>query len=210
MPKKINNKDVQAEEKLFTWQKVYPYLLIICGLIGLIASGVLMVDKVKLAADAGFHPNCNLNPIFSCTSVMKSEEANAFGFPNPIVGLAGFAVIITVGVAMLARAKFRRWFWIGLEVGTAFGLLFIHWLFYHTVYDIKALCIFCMIVWAVTIPIFFYTTIYNLRRKTFSLPASWHKFENFLYSNHIGIVILWYMVIAGLIIKHFWYFFGPK
>lgn len=201
--------------KIWPKEKVYPYILVIGSIIGLIASAVLMVDKVKLAGDPGFTPNCNLNPIFSCTSVMKSHEANAFGFPNPIIGLASFGIVLTVGMAMLARKSpkqvlFKRWFWLGMQAGTLFGVLFVHWLFYHTVYDIGALCLYCLAVWSVTIPIFWYTLLYNLSQGHIKTPASLKKIVAFAQTNHLGVLIVWYLLIAAAILKHFWYYFGPN
>ena len=40
----------------------------------------------------------------SCGSVMKSDQAEAFGFPNPMLGLVAYAVVICVGVSLLAGA----------------------------------------------------------------------------------------------------------
>jgi uncharacterized membrane protein len=196
--------------KIWPKEKVYPYLLIIGSVIGLIAAAILMVDKLKLAGDPGFTPNCNLNPIFSCTSVMKSPESNAFGFPNPIIGLVGFGIVTTVGMALLAGAKFKRWFWLGLQAGTLFGVLFVHWLFYQTVYDIGALCLYCMVVWTVTIPIFWYTLLYNLKQGYIKMPSALKKVAAFAQTNHLGILFLWYLAIAALILHHFWYYFGPS
>jgi uncharacterized membrane protein len=202
--------DRAQKTQITGWERIYPYILIIGAAIGILAAGVLMVDKIKLAQDAGFNPNCNLNPIFSCTSVMKSEEANAFGFPNPIIGLVSFGIVITVGMALRAKATFKRWFWLGLQGGTLFGVLFIHWLFYHTVYDIQALCIYCMVVWTVTIPMFWYTLLYNLRHGYIVTPKPLKKLVAFAQTNHLGILIVWYLTIAVLILHHFWYYFGPK
>ena len=190
------------------WEKIYPYLLIIGAIVGLIAAGVLMVDKIKLLQDSNFQPNCNLNPIFSCTSVMKSWQANAFGFPNPIIALAGFGAVLTVGMALLAGAKFKRWFWICFFLGTLFGAGFITWLFYQSVYHIGALCLYCMAVWTVTIPIFLYTLLYNLKHGYIATPLPLKKVVGFFQENHLGVLIIWYLVIATLIVSHFWYYFG--
>ncbi len=198
------------EVKEAKWPKIYPYILIVGAAIGLIAAGVLMNDKVKLLVDHTFNPNCNLNPIFSCTSVMKSKEASAFGFPNPIIGLAGFGMVLSAGMAMLAGRKFKRWFWLCLQAGTLFGVLFVHWLFRESVYEIGALCLYCMAVWSVTIPIFWYTLLYNLRQGFIKTPKSLQKVVNFAQTNHLGILILWYITIAALILHRFWYFFGPS
>lgn len=201
-----------SKKQPLTLQRVYPYILIIGSIIGLFAAGVLMYDKMKLLVDTSFNPNCNLNPIFSCTSVMKSHQANAFGFPNPIIGLASFGIVLSAGMALIAGAmgKLKRWWWICLQLGTLFGVLFVHWLFFQSVYRIGALCLYCMTVWAVTIAMFWYTLVYNLREGYIKLPASFKKVNDFIQANHIGILILWYIIIAALILRHFWYFFGPS
>ena len=36
------------------------------------------------------HPGCSLNPVVSCGNIMKSEQAAAFGFPNPMLGLVAY------------------------------------------------------------------------------------------------------------------------
>jgi len=96
--------------KTLNLQKTLPWLLVICGSIGLLASFVILVDKLQLLEDPGRTFLCDLNPIISCGSVMTSDQSHAFGFPNPIIGLVGFAIVITTGMAMLAGATFKRWY----------------------------------------------------------------------------------------------------
>lgn len=85
---------------------------------------------------------------------MTTEQAEVFGFPNPVIGIASFAVVATVGVALLAGAQFARWFWLGMLIGTGAGVVFVHWLAFQSLYRIGALCPYCMVVWAVMIPTF--------------------------------------------------------
>ncbi len=189
-----------------SWERWYPYLLVGGGTVGLVSAFYLTMEKLHLLE----HPNaqliCNLNPLFSCGSVILSKQASAFGFPNPYVGLAGFSVVITIGMALLAGATFKRWFWLGLQGGALFGLLFVHWLFYHSVFVIGKLCLFCMAVWAVTIPIFWYTTLRNYRNGVITFPSSWQKPLKFLSKNHFNVLAVWFLAIAGIIIWHFWYY----
>ena len=42
---------------------------------------------------------------------MRTSQAEAFGFPFPILGVAGFAVITAIGVVLLAGADLAHWFW---------------------------------------------------------------------------------------------------
>ncbi len=199
---------INAMEKIksLTIERLFPYLLILGGVVGLFASFMITYDKFKLLENPSYQPVCSLNPVISCGSVMNSKQGAVFGFPNPFIGLAAFAVLLTVGVSILAGAKFKRWFWLGLELGSIGGLVFVHWLFYQSVFRIQALCIFCMMVWAVVIPIFLYSTIMNLRQSHLR-PKSWlKKLTDFIERHHLDILIVWYLAIFVAIIQHFWYY----
>ncbi|HEV2413149.1 MAG TPA: vitamin K epoxide reductase family protein [Candidatus Saccharimonadales bacterium] len=194
-------------EKQSNLVKALPWIFIVGGIIGIISSFVITLDKFKLAENPNYIPSCNLNPIVSCGSVMASHQGSAFGFPNPFIGLAAFAVLITIGMAMLAGATFKKWFWIGLELGSIFGLLFVHWLFYESVYRIHALCPYCMAVWVVVIVTFWYVSLYVIEAGFINLKGSAKKVADLARSHHIDIVILWLLIIAALILKHFWYYY---
>jgi uncharacterized membrane protein len=191
-----------------TLPRVYPWLLVIGGTIGFLASFILSIDKFKLLENPHFHPLCSINPVISCLSVMSTPQAAAFGFPNMFLGIAGFAMVVTVGMAMLAGGTFKPWFWRLFNLGPLFGVGFIHWLFFESVYRINALCIYCMIVWSMIIPLFLYATLYNLRQGHLPTPKALKGVVNLLEANHGFILVLWYIVIAFLIFKHFWYYFG--
>ncbi|MFF1357108.1 vitamin K epoxide reductase family protein, partial [Streptomyces sp. NPDC058297] len=65
----------------------FALLLVITGAAGLLAAWVITIDKFKLLEDPNFTPGCSLNPVVSCGNIMKSAQASAFGFPNPMLGL---------------------------------------------------------------------------------------------------------------------------
>lgn len=189
--------------------RVLPYLLIIGGIIGLICSFVITNDKMQLLQNPNFQPNCNLNPIISCGSVMKSAQGSAFGFPNPWIGLAAFAVVTTTGAALLAGAKFARWFWLGLEAGIIAGLAFAYWLLFESVYRIKALCPYCLTVDVVVITLFWYVSLYILDNKLLALPAG--KAQTvyvWVRRHHLDILVLWFLILIAIILQHFWYYYG--
>jgi len=196
-------------QKNVTLQKALPWLLVICGIIGLVCALIIMYDKVALLKNPAFKPNCDLNPIISCGSVMESKQANAFGFPNPFIGIVGFSVVIATGMAILAGAtKLKRWYWLGLQAGTVFGVAFIHWLFFQSVYRINALCPYCMVVWIMTITLFWYVTLYNVQTGVVTLRGKAQQIGFFLRRHHLDILRLWFLVIAFFILKHFWYYYG--
>ena len=192
-----------------TLEKALPYILIIGGVIGYICAFIIMFDKIQILKNPGYVPSCDINPVLSCGDVMQSKQANAFGFPNPFIGLGAFPILLTVGMAIKAGAKFKRWFWLGLQAGTVFGLGFVHWLFFESVYRIHALCPYCMVVWVVTITTFWYVLLYNVDKGYIALRNSRAAIIfGCARRHHLDILFLWFLVIAGLILKHFWYYYG--
>jgi uncharacterized membrane protein len=197
--------------KNLTLPKVLPYILIIGGIIGYVSAFVIMFDKVQILKNPGYIPSCNLNPIISCGSVMQSKQANAFGFPNPFIGLGAFPVVAVIGGAILAGGKFKRWFWLGLNAGMVFALGFVHWLFFESVYRIHALCPWCMAVWVVSITGFWYVTLYNIDQKNIRLPKGKpQKIYAWVRRHHLDILVFWFIVITAFILKHFWYYYGKN
>ncbi|WP_442905923.1 vitamin K epoxide reductase family protein [Kitasatospora sp. NBC_00458] len=184
----------------------FALLLVIGGALGLFASAVLTLDKIRLLEDPSYVPNCNINPIISCGSIMRSDQAEAFGFPNSLLGLAGFAVVVAIGAGLLAGAAYRRWFWLGLQAGTVFGIGFVSWLMYQALYRIGALCPYCMVVWAAMIPMFWYTTLHNLRSGVIPVPRALRPAVREAARYHWVVPVLWYAVIALLVLNRFWYY----
>lgn len=198
--------DQKSETAGWTLKKVLPWLLLIGGVIALIASVMLSIEVFDRLKNPNYVPVCNLNPILSCTSVADSDQAHAFGFPNYFIGIAGYAVVATVGVAMLAGAQFKRWFWQAVEAGLLAAFVFITWLQFETLYRIGALCLFCMIVWATTGPMFWYTTLFNLRNGNLSTPKRLRGVVSFAQKHHGDILLVWFLLIIALILKRFWYY----
>lgn len=195
-----------ANNSQLTLKRVLPYLLLIGGIIGVFCAGILTVEKIQLLKHPSAQLACDLNPIVACGSVINTWQASAFGFPNPIIGLVGFSVVATVGAGILAGATFKRWFWLGLQTGVTFGALFVTWLQYQSIYQIGALCPFCMVVWSVMIPIFLYTTIYNLREGNIKVAKKLQSVSKFVQGHHLDILLAWYLLIITAILTHFWYY----
>ena len=72
--------------------------VLIAGVVGLVASMALTIEKFKLLLNPSYVPSCNINPIVSCGSVMTTPQASVLGFPNPLLGIIGFTVVVVTGV----------------------------------------------------------------------------------------------------------------
>lgn len=126
------------------------WTLLVTGVIGFVSAATLTVERYNLLIDPSYTPSCSINPILSCGSVMTQPQASIFGFPNPLIGIASFAVIIVTGVLSVARVDLPRWYWLGQTICTAAGFVMINWLAFQSIYRINALCPYCMAVWVVT------------------------------------------------------------
>ena len=135
----------------------------------------------------------SLNPVLSCGSIMKTPQAELLGFPNPLLGIVGFSVVVTTGVAVLGGATLPRWYWLGLQAGSGLGVVFVHWLIYQSLYVIGALCPYCLVVWAVTIAVFWYTTLRNLGNGSRTAIGY-----------HSVVLVLWYSAIGAAVLQRFW------
>ncbi|MSR68591.1 vitamin K epoxide reductase family protein, partial [Candidatus Saccharibacteria bacterium] len=191
--------------KLSSYNK-FALFLVSASSIGLAASFMLTLEKLSLLKNPATSLICDLNPVVSCGSVIMSKQAEAFGFANPLIGLIGFSVIITIGMGILAGAKYKRWFWLGLETGAILGVLFCHWLLYQSVFVIQALCPFCMVVWAVTIALLVYVTRFNLQEGNIKPPKALKWLSDLIAHYTWMVVASWYLIIALLILNHFWYY----
>ncbi len=189
-------------------EKPLSILLIVGGIVGLISSFVITWDKMKVLENPSFSPNCDLNPVISCGSVMASKQGAVFGFPNPWIGLMMFSALITIGAAMLAGAKFRRWFWLALWGGIVLGLTFAFWLLFQSIYNINALCPYCLAVDVAVISIFWYTTLYLFETKMLSLSKKWSGVLGFARRHHLDILVSVFLLIFVIIMQHFWYYYG--
>jgi uncharacterized membrane protein len=197
-----------ANKQERTLKRTIPCILLIGGVIGTLASLLLTIEVFNKIKNPSYEVPCNLNPVLSCTSVADSAQAHAFGFPNYFIGIAGYAVLATVGAALLAGAQFKRWFWLSLEAALIFAMLFITWLQFQTLYRIGALCIFCMVVWAVTGPMFWYLTLYNLREGHVKTPNTLAGPVKFAQRHHGDILLVWFLLIMLMILKRFWYYWS--
>lgn len=182
------------------------YLLMLgAGIIALIASFTLTVEKFHLYENPDAVLSCSINSVLNCSTVMQTWQSSVFGFPNMIIGLMAYAVVITVAVVGLSRVKLPRWFLIAAQVCYGLGLVFSYWLFFQSLYAIQVLCPWCLIVTAMTTVIFSTLTHYNLRHNVFGFKKSSNeRVQRFLENGyHQMIVLAWIALMVMLVFLQF-------
>lgn len=199
-------KKVTSTRRLFDIQKWYPYVLLVGAILGSFASFTLTVEKFELLKNPAHHLSCSLSPLLTCGPIITSDQASAFGFPNTLIGIFAFSVLIATAANMLVGStvkKEARWYWKLFIVGHLFGLGFMIWLISQALYDLKALCIYCMLAWAVTIVLNWYGFLWLSSTGRLAVSSRVAKFRDWGLRNHWGFVLLCYLVIFGLILMAF-------
>ncbi len=186
--------------------KMYPIILTVLSVIGLAASVILTIEKIAIIKNPSHHLSCSINPLLSCGPIITSPQASAFGFPNPLIGIFSFSVLISVGIAMIAGSVVsatKHWYWRLYIAGHFFGIGFVAWLIHEAVYELKALCIYCMVAWAVTIALNWYGFLWLTASGRLKLNKKYTKYRDWGLKNHFGVLLLFYLFVFGLILIQF-------
>ena len=176
-------------------------VLLVTGVVGWVASAILVLERLELYEDAGHITSCDINPWVSCGRVMGTWQSELFGFPNPLIGIVAFAVVISTAMVVLSGARPGRWYWAGLQVGVTAGAVFVAWLWFQALFVIHILCLYCMIVWAAMIPLFILLTVRNLAQGVIPAPAAVVRFAAGWAGTLVAVV---YVAVAGSVV---WAFF---
>lgn len=171
---------------------------IVLGLIGWFASFELLTEYIKTLKNPDYVPNCSVSILVTCGPNMDSWQGSLLGFSNTILGVSAFAAPIAVGVALLAGARFSRWFWWLYQLGLLAGFALIIWLFTQSVFVLHTLCPWCMVVWTVMIPLWWSGFLRPHAVGDVPLGQRPRTVFQTLYSWTWVIVLLCYLVIAGI------------
>jgi uncharacterized membrane protein len=181
------------------------WALLVFSVIGLICAFVLTNEKIEILKNANASLSCSINAVINCGPVIRSHQASAFGFSNTLIGLMSFPALITIAVLGLTGVQFKKWFMVGLEIGTALGFIFAYWLLFQSAVVIDALCPYCIATTFSTTIIFAVVTHLNfsegnlyLRTGARSTLQKWAKNR---YDTYFWVV--WIAVIVALLIVRF-------
>lgn len=185
---------VSHERTLGRPGKEYGVLTLITSILGLWASAALAIDFIRRLQDEDYVPGCDINPMIGCGLFLESPAASTFAIPNVVVGVAAFPVVITLAILLVNRVELPLWVWRGLTLGTVFGIGFVTYLQYQALFVLHGLCPWCLVIWAIMIPLFVHTV--GRAGEVGALGSGpWRAIAR----NRWIITILWYLLVIGAI-----------
>ena len=185
--------------------------MLVGAICSLIASFVLSVEAITLAANPDAVLSCSINVVLNCATVGVHPSAHLFGFPNSFLGLMAEPVVITVAIAGLSGVKFGRKFMFAAQIGYTLGLIFAYYLFATSYFVIGALCPWCLLVSATTTFVWFAITRYNIRENNLYLPKNAARIAHRFIEKDYDKVVLFSIVtllVAAILIKYGPYLIG--
>ncbi|WP_043497028.1 vitamin K epoxide reductase family protein [Georgenia sp. SUBG003] len=177
-------------------------VMLASSLLSLVASLVLSIDAVRLAADPDVALACNINSAISCGTVAQAWQASVLGFPNAFLGLVAEPVVITLAVASLGGVRFPRWFMNSAQVVYLIGFGFAYWLFAQSYFVIGSLCPWCLLVTVSTTTVFTSLLRVNILDNTLGLSPTVH--ERLCTWLRMGadyaLEVVWFVLLAAAIL----------
>jgi len=180
-------------------------VMLIAGALALWAAFTLTAEKINLLQNPDLILSCSVNIVLNCSTVMSTWQSEIFGFPNMLIGMMAYPVVITLAVAGLAGVLFPRWFLVTANIGFLLGTIFSYWLFFSSVYVIQVLCPWCLLVTFATTLIFSSMLHYNLKNNIFHFKKKTNKrIQAFLAAGyHQLIVASWLVLMVALVFLKF-------
>jgi len=186
-------------------KKVIFLTIIVFSITGIAASLILSIEYLTLLKDSGTKLSCDLSSIVSCSSVMKSSEANIFGFPNPYIGLISYSIFLTFGVLMLLNDSFPKFLKRLALIGSFVGFAFSYFLLFASVFKLNKICPYCILSCVSATNIFFAMVIFSLNQELIGIPEKFKgSIQNFITKGwYVPVIAVWYVVVVGMVVIKF-------
>ncbi|MFH8252924.1 vitamin K epoxide reductase family protein [Microbacterium sp. B2969] len=145
---------------------------IVAGAAAWIVSFLLYLEYIGQLTDAAPLITCSFSAIVTCGPNLLSPAGNLLGFTNAILGIVLFLGPAYAGISALAApAGLRRWYWRVFAIFVFGGFLLVHFFAYRSIFEFGSLCPWCMVVWLVTIPLFWFTLSWTIRDGVWGRPS---------------------------------------
>ena len=177
-------------------------IMVVSGLLGMLAAVALIQAEKQLLRDPLGSLSCDINPLIGCGKFLMAEQNSVFfGISNAVYGLAFFAGITALGLALLSGGCFGRWLWVALDIAMVGAAAWIAWFQWTSFAVERSLCPYCLLTWFVTIPLIVNVWARSAQAGHLPCPAALRRF---LVRKRWLIVLTLYVLLVAFAIIWFW------
>ncbi|NTW61364.1 hypothetical protein HGB24_01580 [Candidatus Saccharibacteria bacterium] len=174
----------------------------ISSLVGLTASFFQLLDKLAILKNPSTPLICNINSVFSCSNILNAWQSSVFGFPNSIMCIIFFALIISAGLIGVNNGIINRQMRLFYMWLSFFFVGFGFWYLSQSIFEVGAMCIYCVFCYSAVLTIS--GSLFRLNYTEISKNKTVKKFLTNMVKNQIDIliwIIIALVIIGELIIK---------
>lgn len=118
--------------------------MLLGGALGMVAAFLQILEKLTLLKNKDAILSCDINSVFSCSSVLNAWQSSVFGFPNSVMCLVLFTIFTTIAIAGVTGAQLPPKLRLAIQVLSLGTLGFALWFLGQSIYSIGSLCILCI------------------------------------------------------------------
>lgn len=116
----------------------------VAAAIGFLSSFLQMLEKLELLANPRADLFCNINAVFSCNNILNAWQSSVFGFPNALMCLIFFTVMLAAGIIGWSNGVISKATRLTLHGMTLFFVGFGFWYLWQSIFVVGAMCIYCI------------------------------------------------------------------
>lgn len=174
----------------------YSWTVLVLSLLGVFASAQLLLAERSLLAHPDRELICDINPLVGCSDFLSSRYNTAIGdVPNALWGLMFFAGMAALAFALLSGAKLGRWLWRLVCLAMVGAVAYLLWFWWVSFFVKGTLCPYCLLTWAVTIPLVIHTWIRCAQAGHLPCPS---RLRGGLVRWRWGLVVGVYLIVAAV------------
>lgn len=164
-------------------------LWIVTGVVGWIISFLLYLEYVGQLTGSDAIISCNISVLITCGPNLLAPGGNLLGFSNSLIGITLFTGPIYAAISSRAApGGLAAAFWRVYAVAVLGAFVFVHVLAYRSVFEYGSLCPWCLVVWLVTIPLFWSVLGWTFREGVWGNPM-----------RRVGAIVLWWLPVVVVV-----------
>jgi uncharacterized membrane protein len=173
-------------------------IITIASSVGLVASFLQMLEKLILLENPNAVLTCDINSVFSCTNILNSWQSSVFGFPNTLMCIIYFSLLLAIGLVGWTGSNINKKLRLTLQGMTLFFIGFGFWYLWQSIFAVGGLCIFCMFCYGAVL--FISGSMLRLNYKDYSKNKSVTRFfENMIAKQYD--ILIWIFIAIAIIIE---------
>lgn len=188
-----------------TRHQTYWSVLSLGASVGLLASFLETTEYQILLKNSHAVLTCNLNSVFNCTNVLNAWQSKVFGFPNSMMCMVFFTLMLAFGLVGWTGGQLVKNLRLAAQGLALFFLGFGLWFLQQSTFSIRSLCILCVFCFAGLITVNACLLRLNATELPYLSPTAKKRLQQtFVGGKDIFAWCVFGLIVAGIVAVKFY------